>query len=495
MPTHQYRQSKRPFLFKPNYLALVLGVLIATPIYAQSLSYAEAEQQALKSSYSTQANQALQQASQLEAEAVKGLGLPRVDLNVRAYAFHSETDVPLGSFKQKLENDLSQGLNDKLSQWNNVIPSDVLGQVQEGSNQIIHDGINRFPNYANLTVEDQVVRPSISVVMPLYTGGLTTSAKKIANIQAQRSELSSQQQQDIQRFEVVQSYFNVQLQQQLVASSLFNFNAMQKHYSNALKLEQQGFISKGQRMQFEVARNNAERTLQNAQANLNASQFNLNNLLHQQNNADLSTPLFVNTVRSQSLESLLSSYSQKSSLVQKMQLDTQLANANIQAQQAAKKPSLFAFGEYSLDENENWIVGVMAKYNLFSGVDKNKNIHAAELKRYASELMTERTKQEIEALLNKSYNALNSAQQSHTLLQRNISAAQENLRIQELSFREGMGTATQVIDAQNALSALKTEMALNAYKYVMSLATLLQSHGSMDQFKAYVTQPHTDYIR
>lgn len=52
-----------------------------------------------------------------------------------------------------------------------------------------------------------------------------------------------------------------------------------------------------------------------------------------------------------------------------------------------------------------------------------------------------------------------------------------------------------MIDAQNALSALKTEMALNAYKYVMSLATLLQSHGSMDQFKAYVTQPHTDYIR
>ncbi len=200
---------------------------------------------------------------------------------------------------------------------------------------------------------------------------------------------------------------------------------MQKHYSNALKLEQQGFISKGQRMQFEVARNNAERALQNAQANLNASQFSLNNLLHQQSNADLSTPLFVNTVRSQSLEALLSSYAQKSSLVQKMQLDTQLANANIQAQQAAKKPSLFAFGEYALDEKENWIVGVMAKYNLFSGVDKNKNIHAAELKRYASELLTERTKQEIEGLLNKSYNELNSAQQSHTLLQRNMCSSRK----------------------------------------------------------------------
>ncbi|MFW1867545.1 TolC family protein, partial [Acinetobacter baumannii] len=86
---------------------------------------------------------------------------------VRAYDFHSQSDVPLVYYKQKLENDLSQGLKDKLSQWNNFIPSDVLGQVQEVSNQIIHDGINRFPDYANMTVEDQVFRPSISVVMPL----------------------------------------------------------------------------------------------------------------------------------------------------------------------------------------------------------------------------------------------------------------------------------------------------------------------------------------
>ena len=75
---------------------------------------------------------------------------------------------------------------------------------------------------------------------------------------------------------------------------------------------------------------------------------------------------------------------------------SQLANANVKVQSAAKKPNLFAFGEYSLDDKQNWIVGVVARYNLFSGVDKNKNIQAAELQRYASELLTERTKQERE---------------------------------------------------------------------------------------------------
>ena len=467
--------------------------LYATTTLAQSISYAQAEQSVLNDSYSTQANQALQQAAKLEAEAAKGLGLPRVDLNVRAYAFHNEVDIPLDSFKNNLEQTLAQGINDRVNQQN--LPSGIADPLKEGLNQTIHSGVGLFPDSANVILEDQVIRPTVSVLMPLYTGGLTSSAKEVANIKAQRSQLNTQQQQDIQRFELIQAYFNAQLQKQLLDSSRSNFNAMQSHYNNALKLEQQGFISKGQRMQFEVAKNNAQRTYQNAEASLRSSLFQLNNLLQSSQITDLSTPLFVNSAQSQSLNSLLKTYQDQSSLIRKMQMDTQLANANVKAQSAAKKPNLFAFGEYSLDEKQNWIVGVVARYNLFSGVDKNKNIQAAELQRYASELMTERSKQEIENIIYKSYSEVTTAQQSHQLLQQNMKAAQENLRIQTLSFKEDMGTATQVIDAQNTLSGLKSEMALNAYKYVMSLATLLQSHGSINQFQSYVNQAQTYYIR
>lgn len=464
-----------------------------TTVLAQNISYAQAEQSVLTDSYSTQANLALQQASKLEAEAVKGLGLPRVDLNVRAYAFHNEVDIPLDSFKNNLEQTLSQGINDRINQEN--LPSGIADPLKQGLNQTIHSGVGLFPDSANVILEDQVIRPTVSVLMPLYTGGLTSSAKEVASIKAQRSQLNTQQQQDIQRFELIQVYFNAQLQKQLLDSSRFNFDAMQTHYNNALKLENQGFISKGQRMQFEVAKNNAERSYQNAEASLRSSLFQLNNLLQSSQITELSTPLFVNSIKSQSLSTLLKTYQDQSSLIRKMQMDTQLANANVKAQNAAKKPNLFAFGEYSLDEKQNWIVGVVARYNLFSGVDKNKNIQAAELQRYASELMTERSKQEIENIIYKSYSEVTTAQQSHQLLQQNMKAAQESLRIQTLSFKEDMGTATQVIDAQNTLSGLKSEMALNAYKYVMSLATLLQSHGSINQFQSYVNQAQTYYIR
>lgn len=468
------------------------GVIFTSQVFAESISYVQAEQTILKDSYTTQANQALQQASQLEAEAIQGLGLPRVDLNVRAYAFHNEVDLPLGALKNNLEQSLSNGVNNKIDELNLGGFADPLKQ---GLKQPIHDGVGLIPDESTVTLDDQVIRPTVTVIMPLYSGGLTSSAKEIAQIKAQRSQLNSKQQQDVQRFELIQTYFNTQLQKQLLASSQSNFNAMQTHYGNALKLEQQGFISRGQRMQFEVAKNNAERAVQNAEANLRSSLFQLNNLLQRSQITELSTPLFVNSSQSQNLNALLKSYPEQSALIRKMQMDTQLANANVKAQSAAKKPNVFAFGEYSLDEKQNWIVGVAARYNLFSGIDKNKNVQAAELQRYASELLTARTKQEIENIIYKSYSEATTAQQSHQLLQQNLKAAQENLRIQTLSFKEDMGTATQVIDAQNTLSALKSEMALNAYKYVMSLATLLQSHGSIEQFQSYVSQSNTNYIR
>lgn len=474
-------------------LTVLASIMYSTLTHAQSISFQDAERLLLQRSYSNQAFQNLEQASRLEAEAVKGIGLPRVDLNVRAYAFRNELDIPLSAVKNNLEQSFTNGLNNKIDEFN--LDPNIADPLKESLKQPIHDGVDLIPDSSNVVLRDEVIRPTVSVMMPLYTGGLTRSVKEIANIQAGRSELSNQQQQDTQRFELIQAYFNVQLQKQLLEAARFNATAMQQHYRNALKMEQQGFISKGQRMQFEVARNNAERAQQNAQANLNAALFQLNNLLQDSSITELSTPLFVNRAEPQNVNVLLSSFSQNSPLIKKMQMDTELAKANVKAQQAAKKPNVFAFGEYSLDQNENWIVGVAARYNLFSGVDKNKSIQAAELKRFAAELMTARTQQEIENLIYKSFSEAVSAQQSDVLLQQNLKAAQENLRIQELSFKEDVGTANQVIDAQNMLSSLKAEMAVNAYKYVMSLATLLQSHGSIAEFPNYMQQANTHYIR
>ena len=111
-------------------LCVLAGLITAQTLYAKNLSYAEAEQQYLGSSYSGMAHQALQQAAELEAQAVKNLGMPRVDLNVRAYAFQSKVDVPLDSFKNNIENSLSNSINQNVDQWPNL-PDDMKGPIKE----------------------------------------------------------------------------------------------------------------------------------------------------------------------------------------------------------------------------------------------------------------------------------------------------------------------------------------------------------------------------
>ena len=73
---------KQDILIKKPLVQILIfssSIFVSSISLAQSISYAQAEQSVLADSYSTQANQALQQAARLEAEAVKGLGLPRVD--------------------------------------------------------------------------------------------------------------------------------------------------------------------------------------------------------------------------------------------------------------------------------------------------------------------------------------------------------------------------------------------------------------------------------
>ncbi|SDB97572.1 Outer membrane protein TolC [Acinetobacter marinus] len=480
-----------------NTSRLLLGMtaLASSMAFAQSYSFEQAEQRVFNESYSMQSQRALQQAAELEAQAVKHLGLPRVDLNARAYAFHAETDVPLDQFKQSIEDQLSQRVSDRISELENAgVPSSALDGVQSGINNIIHDGVSQFPNYAHLELEDEVFRPTVSVSMPIYTGGLTSSAKEIAKIRAQGSRFDQAQDENAQRYQLITRYFDVQLQQQLFASSQNNLNAMQRHLDNALKLEQQGFISRGQRMQFEVARNNADRLYQSAQRQLQSSQYQLQNLLHSLDTIEPSTPLFVNEQQSLDLTALMDSYAENSPLIQKLQNNTVLAQQNVKVKQAAQKPKVFGFGEYALDDEENWIVGVMASYNLFSGIDKRKQVQAAQLQSQAAQLLTEQSKVELANVIYSSYQSMLGAQRSHQLLKDNMRAAEENLRIQTLSFREDMGTATDVIDAENNINALHAEIATNAYKYVMSLATLLQSHGSLDQFQNFIHAPDSDKI-
>ena len=478
---------------------LLLSALCAWSLQwaqADALSYEQAESHYLEMGHAGKASAALQQASELQAQAVKHLGMPRVDLNVRAYKLHAENEVPLDGIKRHLTDTIHDNIGKRVDQLQSDlgIPPVVAEGLEDAATQAVDEGIATIPDQTEVRVDDSRVSSSLSMTWPIYTGGIIHSTQKIAQINADKASISLEQQLDMERLELVQMYFGMQLNQQLTQVAAANLAGMQQHVKNALALERQGFISKGQRMQFEVARNASERLYNNSKVALQNSRFELLNALQSRDNVSLSTPLFVNTERHRTIDTWLQSYPDGSRLLQKTQLDTDIAKQNITIQKAAFKPKVIAFGEYALYADKKWIVGLGLSYNLISGLDRRKSTQAAESTYLAAQLSKERVQQEIEKTIFKAYSEMEVSQQNHTLLKENMLAAIENRRIQTISFREDSGTATQVIDAQNMVASLKAEQAVNAYKYIMALAVLLNSTGNMEQFKQYTQAKHTDYI-
>ena len=120
-------------------LSVLASMMYGGFTYAQTMSFQDAERQLLQRSYTSQAFQNLEQAANLEAEAVKGIGLPRVDLNVRAYAFRNELDIPLGAVKNNLEQSLTNGLNNKIDEFN--LDQAIADPLKESLKQPIQDGV------------------------------------------------------------------------------------------------------------------------------------------------------------------------------------------------------------------------------------------------------------------------------------------------------------------------------------------------------------------
>jgi outer membrane protein TolC len=74
------------------------------------------------------------------------------------------------------------------------------------------------------------------------------------------------------------------------------------------------------------------------------------------------------------------------------------------------------------------------------------------------------------------------------LLNSSLAASRENLRLQQISFREGLATSLDVIDAQLRLSTAQVQRVEAAYLFDVTLAKLLAASGQVDRFASYIAR-------
>ena len=96
--------------------------------------------------------------------------------------------------------------------------------------------------------------------------------------------------------------------------------------------------------------------------------------------------------------------------------------------------------------------------------------------------------------VDKFYSQMQNAMDYVKALNTTLEMSNELVRIREKSFKEGMATSSDVVDAEVVLSKVKTAFLLAYYQYDAALANLLSICGIPEAFHQYRMDGKTEIL-
>mgnify|MGYP001499167986 FL=1 len=427
------------------------------------------------------------EAARQQAEALKALAMPRLNLDVQGLHYQKTVTVSLDDLRGRAQGAAANVLGGIAGQGVPGVDSGAVGQVIDRVQAALPSMFRPIPDEISARSRQSLIHPTLSTIVPLYTGGAIAAAQAAARSGVDVAEAAGDGVREAQRLSLAKAYFGEVLATQVLAVSRETLAGFEGHLANSRKLQQQGQISQARVLQVVVARDSAQRNLQRAEGEYAAAVQTLQQLLRSTQAVDPTNTLFVLSQPLAPVQDYLShAEASHPALRQARALET-TARHGTELAQAARRPTVFAFGSINLNRrNElltepDWIVGIGMRYTLWPQVDRSSNEAAALAREEAAESATREAWTQIQTGIHQSWQLTESARREYLSLASSIAAARESLRVQEVSFKEGVGTMSELIDARNALAQARTERAIRDLE-----RRAVDASGQGEQFQDYL---------
>lgn len=329
---------------------------------------------------------------------------------------------------------------------------------------------------------------SVSLSVPLFTGGRLISGYKQARFNFLSTKEGVRQSHHITVFSTKRAFYSYLLAEEFVSVAEEAVEVAEKHLKNVKNLYEVGMASKFDLLRSEVQVANLKPLLIRAKNSLKIIELNLKTLL----GLDLSRPIEVKgeleykAVESD-LETAITVALQNRPEVNQLQYQRQMAKEMVKISRAAKFPTLALSGSYNFwadklnFEKDNWqsfyAVNLVLSIPLFNGFATSARVAQSKALIKELELTQKGLGEIVEFEVRQAVLKLDEAKESILSQEKNVEQAKESLRIAELNFTEGLATTLDVSSAQAALSQAKTNYSQALYDYVMSLAELDKAKG------------------
>ncbi len=445
----------------------------------RTLSLSEALEMTLGSNGRMQAAQYEQKAAVQERKAAFGLRLPQLGVT-GAYVYMGE-DI---AFDLNNIRDGGSAMFNGLAGYMDAVGLPLPPELTGAAGNI-------FGSDWKLTLQERdFAMVGATVKMPIFLGGKINAANRAARLKERTTVEAGEQTRAELTTELVERYYGLLLAIHAVKVRRQVVEAVLNHLTDAVALEQNGMIARSERLYVEVKMAEAERDL--ADAELQAATIRsalCNTIGDRQFYMPVSTMFVMSSMAPVSyfVESAIENNPQ----LRQVALTRDLAQEQTKALRAEFMPQVAAVGgykfyTYQLSKNiPDWAVGATVSINIFDGLAREHKYGAARNTVRRVESLRQKAQDDITTLIESLYNELASYSDRMESIEASLRFAAEYVRVTQAGFREGVTTASDVIDAELNLASTRIEKLRNAYNYDLALARLLQAAGISENFVDY----------
>jgi outer membrane protein len=306
---------------------------------------------------------------------------------------------------------------------------------------------------------------SVSFKLPLFKGGRLYRAVHIAEMKRALAQDTYRMNKQELVYNVTSVYYKIVQFEKLLLANDQSVKQLESHKKNVELYLKTGTVSKLDFLKTDVELSHAMENRLIVKNNL-ASAYELLKALMGMDNMDTEITIVPENTMNESVpaleESMKMAFSQRSDYkaVTKKRL---IGEERVKIAEGKRFPDVFAAGEYVARAGnetafkENWNYGVRFTIPLFDG-----GLIRSEINKEKAEM--EKTKEEeraIKLLINRevrdAHLNIANARERIGVTQKAIESARENVRVELLTYDNGAGTSTNVIDAQTVLLRAETD--------------------------------------
>jgi outer membrane protein TolC len=329
---------------------------------------------------------------------------------------------------------------------------------------------------------------SLSLSLPLFTGGRLTSGFRQAKYGLLSAEEDVKQSEHLTVFNTKKGFYGYLITKDFIKVAEEAVEIAEKHFNNVKSLYKVGMASKFDLLRSEVQVTNLKPQLIKARNNLKIAELSLKTLL----GLDLSQPIEIKGEMTYKpfepdLDESISRALVNRPEVNQLHYQKQIAGEMLKLTRASGLPNLAILGTYNFwadklnFKKDTWqdyyTINLVFNVPLFAGFSTHARVAQSKSMIREIELSRKGIEDLIKFEVRQAVLKLEEAKESLFSQEKNVEQAQESLRIAELNFAEGMATTLDVSSAQAALSQAKTYYSQALYDYVISQAQLDKAMG------------------